>query len=113
MKKDFGTDGGDGLSVVKTIPAEAGNYTYIMQCADGSLYTGWTTDLMRRLREHNGSKAGAKYTHAKRPVELVFYELFGTKQEAMRREFRIKQMDRKEKIDLIRKRAEAESAEDE
>ena len=77
------------------------NYTYIVQCADGTLYTGWTTYVMRRLKEHNEGKAGAKYTRAKRPVNLVYYEGYETKEEAMRREYAIKQLTRKEKLELI------------
>ncbi|MGN8888588.1 GIY-YIG nuclease family protein [Blautia sp. HCP28S3_G10] len=77
------------------------NYTYIVQCADGTLYTGWTTNVMRRLKEHNEGKAGAKYTRAKRPVNLVYYEGYETKEEAMRREYAIKQLTRKEKLELI------------
>ena len=77
------------------------NYTYIVQCADGTLYTGWTTDVIRRLKEHNEGKVGAKYTRAKRPVNLVYYEGYETKEEAMRREYAIKQLTRKEKLELI------------
>ena len=77
------------------------NYTYIVQCADGTFYTGWTTDVIRRLKEHNEGKAGAKYTRAKRPVNLVYYEGYETKEEAMRREYAIKQLTRKEKLELI------------
>ena len=77
------------------------NYTYIVQWADGTLYTGWTTNVMRRLKEHNEGNAGAKYTRAKRPVNLVYYEGYETKEEAMRREYAIKQLTRKEKLELI------------
>lgn len=77
------------------------NYTYMVQCADGTLYTGWTTDVMRRLKEHNEGKAGAKYTRAKRPVKLVYYEGYESKEEAMSREYAIKQLTRKEKLELI------------
>ncbi len=104
MKKDLLTEAAGSLSRVDSVPEEEGNYTYIVQCADGSLYTGWTTDLLRRLHEHNGTKAGAKYTHSKRPAELVFYERYETKQEAMRREYEIKQMDRRKKLELIHNR---------
>ena len=76
------------------------NYTYILKCADGSLYTGWTNNLKKRLKEHNAGR-GAKYTKPRRPVELVYYETFETKEEAMRREYAIKQLTRKEKIKLI------------
>ena len=68
------------------------NYTYIVQCADGTLYTGWTNCLARRMKAHNEGKAGAKYTRAKRPVKLVYYEGFATREEAMSREYRIKRL---------------------
>ena len=76
------------------------NYTYIVQCADGTLYTGWTNCLQKRLKAHNEGKAGAKYTRSKRPVKLVYYEGFETK-EAMRREYAIKQLTRKQKLNLM------------
>ena len=76
------------------------NYTYILRCRDGTLYTGWTNDLDRRLAAHNGG-AGAKYTRSRRPVELVYYETYPTKQEAMGREARIKRLTRVEKLALI------------
>ena len=63
------------------------NYTYMVKCADGTLYTGWTNCVEKRLKAHNEGKAGAKYTRAKRPVELVYYEGYATKEEAMRREY--------------------------
>ena len=72
------------------------NYTYIVECKDGTLYTGWTTDLERRMKAHNSGK-GAKYTRSRLPVVLRYYESFETKQEAMRREYEIKQLTRKEK----------------
>ena len=77
------------------------NYTYMMKCADGTLYTGWTTSVEKRLKAHNEGKAGAKYTMAKRPVELVYYEGYATKEEAMSREYAIKQLTRKEKLALM------------
>ena len=61
------------------------NYTYMLQCGDGTYYTGWTNDLDRRLKAHNEGKGG-KYTRSRRPVRLVYYEEHETKQEAMRRE---------------------------
>ena len=78
------------------------NYTYIMSCADGTLYTGWTNSLEKRLAAHNSEKSGAKYTRSRRPVELVYYEGFQTKEEAMRREYAIKQLSRQEKLTMIR-----------
>ena len=77
------------------------NYTYIVQCADWTLYTGWTNCLQKRLKAHNEGKAGAKYTRSKRPVKLVYYEGFETKEEAMRREYAIKQLTRKQKLNLM------------
>lgn len=79
---------------------ESRNYTYIVQCSDGTFYTGWTTDLERRVSVHNSGK-GARYTRARRPVALVYYEVYVTKQEAMRREWEIKQLTREEKKRLI------------
>lgn len=76
------------------------NYTYILQCADDTLYCGWTNDLEKRLAAHNAGTA-AKYTRTRRPVKLVYYEEFETKQEAMSREFHIKRMSRLEKLALI------------
>ena len=67
------------------------NYTYILRCADGTFYTGWTTDLTRRVDVHNSGQ-GAKYTRARRPVELVYYETFDTRQDAMQRECAIKKL---------------------
>jgi len=57
------------------------NYTYIVKCSDGSLYTGWTNNLEKRIKDHNAGR-GAKYTKARRPVVLVYKEEFPTKQEA-------------------------------
>ena len=79
------------------------NYTYILKCKDDSLYTGWTNDLKKRITSHNAGK-GAKYTKARRPVELVYYEEFQTRDEAMKREYAIKQLSRKEKEALIKTR---------
>lgn len=76
------------------------NYTYILKCADGTLYTGWTNDLRARVNAHNEGK-GAKYTRSRRPVKLVYYETFSTKEEAMSREWHIKRLTREEKEHLI------------
>ncbi len=76
------------------------NYTYILECADGTLYCGWTNNLEKRLAAHNAGK-GAKYTKSRRPVVLKYYETFSTKKEAMRREWTVKQLSRKEKLELI------------
>ena len=79
-------------------------YTYILRCSDGTYYTGWTNDLDRRLKAHNSGKAGAKYTRNRRPVTLIYYEEFEDKQEAMRREYAIKQLNRQQKLQLIAQR---------
>ena len=76
------------------------NVTYILECNDNSLYTGWTNDITHRLKMHNEGK-GAKYTRGRGPVELVYLEEFETKQEAMSREAKIKRLTRKEKLLLI------------
>ena len=72
----------------------------MLKCIDGTLYTGWTNDLEKRVEAHNSGK-GAKYTKARRPVELAYYEEFETKEQAMKREYAIKQLGRKEKQELI------------
>lgn len=77
-----------------------GNYTYIVKCSDETLYTGWTNNLKKRLEAHNSGK-GAKYTKNRRPVELMYFEEYGTKQEAMKREYAIKQLSRQKKLALI------------
>jgi putative endonuclease len=76
------------------------NFTYMVECKDHTLYTGWTNDLEKRLKAHNEGK-GAKYTKTRRPVRLVYYETFATKEEAMRREYHIKRLSRKEKLQLL------------
>lgn len=76
------------------------NFTYMVRCRDDSLYTGWTNDLEKRLAAHNKGK-GANYTRARRPVRLVYFERSPGKEEAMRREYRIKQLTRREKEQLI------------
>ena len=76
------------------------NYTYLLECADHTFYCGWTNDLEKRVNAHN-SGAGAKYTKPRRPVVLVYYEEFQTKEEAMRREAAIKKLSRQEKQRLI------------
>ena len=77
-----------------------GNYTYIVKCSDETLYTGWTNNLKKRLEAHNSGK-GAKYTKNRRPVELVYFEEHDTRQEAMKREYAIKQLSRQKKLALI------------
>ena len=77
------------------------NYTYILKCADGTYYTGWTSNLTQRIRTHN-SGDGAKYTRSRLPVELVYYEEYEEKNEAMKRECAIKKLPRRRKEELIR-----------
>lgn len=72
------------------------NYTYLLRCADGTLYCGWTNRLEERIAAHNAGR-GAKYTKSRRPVELIYYESYRTKEEAMRREAAIKKLTRAEK----------------
>ena len=79
------------------------NYTYLLQCADGSLYCGWTNCLWERVKVHNEGR-GAKYTRGRRPVELLYFEEFATKQEAMQREAAIKRLTRQEKEKLVESR---------
>lgn len=76
------------------------NYTYILKCADGTLYTGWTNDLQKRLAAHN-SGTGSKYTKTRLPVELIYFEEFEDKKEAMSREWHIKRLTREKKLALI------------
>lgn len=77
------------------------NYTYLVRCKDDSLYCGWTNNLEKRLASHNSGR-GAKYTRSRHPVTLVYFETFDTKEEAMSREYAIKQLSRKEKLALIK-----------
>ena len=76
------------------------NVTYLLRCADGTYYCGWTNDLDKRLRAHNAGTA-SKYTRSRQPVVLVYYESFATRHEAMSREAQIKRMKRSEKLKLI------------
>jgi putative endonuclease len=77
-------------------------YLYIVECADETLYTGITTELERRIDEHNSSDRGAKYTRNRRPVTLVYTEVFADRSSASRREYEIKKkMSRTDKLKLI------------
>ena len=78
-------------------------FTYIAQCADGTLYTGWTTNIERRIAAHNGGAKGAKYTKTRRPVVLAHSEAFATRSEAMRREAAVKKLTRTKKMALYSK----------
>jgi len=85
-------------SALKMPPEKA--YSYILRCADDTLYTGWTTDVLARIKAHNAG-TGAKYTRGRQPVELVYYEVCASKIEARKREWAIKQLTRKQKEALI------------
>jgi len=76
-------------------------YVYILRCADQTLYSGITTHLERRLREHNQSPSGARYTRSRRPVTLVYSESLTNRAAALRREHAIKQLDRATKLQLL------------
>lgn len=76
-------------------------FVYILKCSDDTLYTGITTDITRRLDEHNNSQKGAKYTKLRRPVVLVYSESSENRSLASKREYVIKQLSRKEKLELI------------
>ena len=77
-------------------------YCYILECADGTYYTGWTTDPERRVAQHNKG-VGARYTSTRRPVKLVYLETHSNRTEAMRRELAIKKMNRGQKSKLMEK----------
>jgi len=76
------------------------NYVYILKCGDNSLYTGWTNNLEKRFQEHCLGK-GAKYTKGRGPLEIVYHEVFDNKIDAMKREYSIKKLSRKEKDILV------------
>ncbi|MGV3243190.1 GIY-YIG nuclease family protein [Staphylococcus sp. 11261D007BR] len=80
----------------------ANHYTYIVQCSDHSLYTGYTNNLEARMTKHNAGK-GAKYTKARLPVQLMYHEVFPTKSEALKREAAIKRLTRAQKLQLIKR----------
>ena len=82
---------------------EAMYHLYILECADKTLYTGITTDLARRMVEHNGAKLGAKYTFARRPVKLVYCQKFKNRSTVSKAEARIKKLKKSEKLELIKK----------
>lgn len=76
------------------------NYVYMLRCGDGSLYTGWTVDLEKRLKQHSAGKGGS-YTRSHLPVELVYHESFEERRQAMSREAEIKKLSRRDKLALI------------
>jgi putative endonuclease len=75
-------------------------FTYILECADGTLYVGWTTDLEGRLRAHNAGRGG-RYTRGRRPVRLAYFEEYSTRREARRREAALRRLSRPMKLRLI------------
>ena len=78
-------------------------FLYILECADKTLYTGITVDLERRIKEHNTSKLGAKYTAARRPVKLVYFKKYKNRSLASSAESKLKKLTRGEKLELINK----------
>lgn len=76
------------------------SYVYILRCADGSLYTGWTNNLQKRVKAHQSGR-GAKYTRSRSPVELVYSEELADKTAALKREYAIKQLSHEQKLNLI------------
>ena len=88
------------VSVDVEIPDRGDHYVYVLRCGDGTLYTGYTTDVQRRLREHADGE-GPKYTRGRTPLELVHVEAFDSRSVAMAREHEIKRLDRREKASLV------------
>lgn len=79
-------------------------YLYILHCSDNTLYTGVAVDVAKRVKAHNHSPRGAKYTRSRRPVKLVYTKSFRTRSRALKEEYRVKQLSRKEKLALIGKK---------
>ena len=77
-------------------------FLYVVGCCDGTLYTGVTTDLNRRVNEHNTSKRGAKYTKTRRPVNLIWSNKYNNRSEAQSAEYSFKKLSRKQKLDIIK-----------
>lgn len=75
-------------------------YVYILECVDKTLYTGWTVDLDNRLKTHNAGRA-SKYTRGRLPVRLIYYETYDNKVSAQQREWKIKQLSREKKLELV------------
>lgn len=74
----------------------------MVRCSDNTLYTGYTSNLEQRLKQHNSGSQGARYTKTRRPVKLVFVEIYQSQREAIRRELAIKKRSREEKLNLIK-----------
>lgn len=78
-------------------------FVYIVRCSDNTLYTGITTDLERRIQEHNGNKLGARYTRSRRPVKYIYQETCENRSVASKRESEIKKLSKKAKLNLLSK----------
>jgi putative endonuclease len=76
-------------------------YVYILECSDKTLYTGWTHDIEKRIKEHNNGKNGARYTRGRRPVKLVYVESCPTLSDALKREAQVKKLSKVQKMRLI------------
>ena len=79
------------------------HYMYVVECSDGSWYTGYTTDVERRVAEHNSSDLGAKYTRVKRPVSLVLFAPFSTRKQAAKAEYHFKLLSKLKKVEMVEK----------
>jgi len=82
-------------------PSEKAWFLYVLRCADDTFYTGTTTDITRRINEHNTKKCGAKYTKTRRPVELVFWLDFANRSQAQKAEYKFKKLTRMQKEKII------------
>lgn len=76
-------------------------FVYMVTCSDGTIYTGYTKDLLKRIEQHNSGSKGARYTKTRRPVKLSFVEIVQTQKDAMLRELELKRLPRQRKLDLI------------
>jgi len=83
-------------------------FVYLLRCSDTSLYTGITTDIARRLQEHNHGDKGAKFTRGRRPVSLVYHEKYASRSQASRREYQIKRLSKEKKEQMLRDFATSE-----
>ncbi|QGZ26907.1 GIY-YIG nuclease family protein [Streptococcus ruminicola] len=84
-------------------------YMYVVECSDGTLYTGYTTDIQHRIKTHNAGK-GAKYTRSRLPVKLIYQESFDSKESAMSAESYFKQKTRKQKLEYIAAHTESDQS---
>ncbi len=92
--------------LIKIVGSERQYYVYILECADRTLYTGWTSDIDKRINSHNSSRNGAKYTRSRRPVRLVFSREYSSLSDTLKEEARIKKMSKAQKIQLIEGQAQ-------